>query len=926
MYRQVMVHQEDRKHQCIVWSPANSQEASTYQLNTVTYGLSCAPYLALRVLQQLAEDEGEKFPLGAEVVKRHTYVDDLLGGADSVELAAETARQVDGLLGAGGFLLKKWIANEEAVLNAIEEDRRLSVPKTFDDQEVLRALGLKWNHPADAFVLTFNHEDIAGTPYTKRSVLSVVARLYDPLGWLAPVVVTAKIFLQSLWKLDLAWDTPIPKSLASQWTTFAAALNKSTSFSIPRWVGTFQSSSVELHGFSDASRAALAAVVYIRVVEEDFTAQVKLLTSKTRVAPLKNVSIARLELSAAVLLAQLVTKVRQCLCFENMPVHLWSDSSVALYWIQGEPSRWMEFVGNRVAYIKEIVPGGKWHHVAGSDNPADAASRGLLPSQLAELPSWWTGPDWLESPSTSWPNSSPSLPEDVQLEERPLVVLATTSAPEVWDLILRYSKLERLLSVTARLFDAVSRFRRLQPRVENIEILPPALLDTALKFWIGITQKAYFGSDMTNLQSGGTLPRASQLIRLTPFLDPDGLMRVGGRLQRSSLDLDFKHPYILPRSSSLSALLIDQAHRKTFHGGTQLTLNTLRQRFWIVGGRAPARSRILGCVPCARQRGKLAQQQMGQLPSLRTTPARPFLNTGVDYAGPYTLKTWTGRTPKHYKAYLIVFICLVTSAVHLELATDYSTTGFLTAFRRFTSRRGLCASITSDNGTNFVGADAELKKMFTQASEEFVHLRRLLATERVEWHFNPPSAPHFGGKWEAAVKSVKFHLRRVVGETILTYEDFSAFLAQIEAILNSRPLCPLSDDPSDPAALTPGHFLIGDALNAIPEPSLSHIPSSRTSMFQKSRQMVEHFWRRWSREYLQRFQTTEKWLLPQSNLKVGALVLVADERFPPSRWPLARIVGTHPGADGLVRVVSVKTAAGSVLKCPVTRLCLLPVK
>lgn len=295
----------------------------------------------------------------------------------------------------------------------------------------------------------------------------------------------------------------------------------------------------------------------------------------------------------------------------------------------------------------------------------------------------------------------------------------------------------------------------------------------------------------------------------------------------------------------------------------------------------------------------------------------------MDYAGPLTLRTYRGRGAKTYKGYFIIFVCLSTSAIHLEVSTDYSTDGFLAAYKRFTGRRGLCSTITSDCGTNLVGADEELKRLFDASSNEWIRLATLLANDGVTWKFNPPSAPHFGEKWEAGVKSVKHHFRRVLGDATLTYEELTTLLAQIEAILNSRPLTALTDDPSDISALTPGHFLVGSALNTIPEPTLQDIPQNRLSRLQLLRQMTESFWTRWSSEYLQQLQTSSKWTTEKQSFHRGDLVLIKDERFPPSKWPLARIIDVHPGLDGLVRVVTVKTAT-TTLKRPIVKLCLLP--
>lgn len=212
---------------------------------------------------------------------------------------------------------------------------------------------------------------------------------------------------------------------------------------------------------------------------------------------------------------------------------------------------------------------------------------------------------------------------------------------------------------------------------------------------------------------------------------------------------------------------------------------------------------------------------------------------------------------------------------------------------------------------NFRGADAELRRLFNSVSKESHILASLLANDGTEWKFNPPAAPHFEGKWEAAVKSTKYHLLRVLGDTTLTYEELTTVVVQIEAILNSRPLCPLSEDATDYSALTPGHFLIGGHPTIIPEPNLSANPINRLARWQLIQQKVQHFWSRWSAKCLQRHLAISKWHYPTNDIKVGSLVLITDKRYPPAKWPLARVTQLHPGPDGLTRVVTVKTANSS---------------
>ncbi|XP_008557268.2 uncharacterized protein LOC103578094 [Microplitis demolitor] len=420
-------------------------------------------------------------------------------------------------------------------------------------------------------------------------------------------------------------------------------------------------------------------------------------------------------------------------------------------------------------------------------------------------------------------------------------------------------------------------------------------------------------------------PNGHPFARLVAFIDTDGIIRVGGRLENAPNQDQIKHPAILPRNAALTKLIISDAHQRAMHGGTQLTLAFIRQKYWITGGRQPVRSVILKCIKCARHRADRAQQLMGQLPVSRVTPSSAFTHTGVDYAGPITLKNWRHRGAKTYKGWICVFVCLSTSAVHLEVVSDYSSSGFIAALRRLISRRGICTALYSDCGTTFKGAEKDLNRLFTQGTQESREILDDITVNSITWHFNPPAAPHMGGKWEAAVKSLKHHITRTVGESSFTFEEFTTLLTQIEAILNSRPLEPITKDPDDIDALTPGHFLIGRALNMIPEPALIDTTSSRLSRWQFIQQRVQQFWNHWSTSYLQRQLAITKWQRPTHQIQVGSLVLLTDKRFPPTKWPLARIIALHPGKDGLTRVATLKTV-NSTLTRPITKLALLPVE
>jgi hypothetical protein len=302
---------------------------------------------------------------------------------------------------------------------------------------------------------------------------------------------------------------------------------------------------------------------------------------------------------------------------------------------------------------------------------------------------------------------------------------------------------------------------------------------------------------------------------------------------------------------------------------------------------------------------------MGPLPADRITPNRAFLNTGVDYAGPVLLKTGRARGTRTEKAGLALFVCLAVKAI-------------LAAFKRFVSRRGKPQAMYSDNGTNFVRANKELKELclLLRSKNHNDLVRSYVQSDGIEWHFVPQKGSHFGGLWEAGVKSVKHHLRRIVGNVSLTYEEMTTVLCQIEACLNSRPLVPLSADPSDLRALTPGHFLTLAPLNALPEQDLTDIKINRLNRWQHLQQLHQHFWKRWSSEYLTRLQQRPKWLIKKRNLEVGDLVILKEENVPPSKWIMGRVTQLHTGTDGNCRVVTVRTAT-NILKRPIVKLVLL---
>lgn len=788
-------------------------------------------------------------------------------------------------------------------------------------------LGLTWIPQEDSF--RFQIEPLPVGMNTKRSILSFIAKFFDPLGWASPVVITAKILIQELWIRKYDWDSPIADELLQPWENYCAEFSKLKEIRIYRWTGMHtENVAVELHGFADASNRAYATVVYLRIFKSLSEFSVILLTAKSKVAPIKTISAPRLELNAIVLLTRLLEFVQNSLNLQRIPTYGWSDSAVALAWLRGHPSRWNTYVANRVSEVQTRLPSVQWNHVPSKDNPADCATRGLSPAELREFKLWWAGPAWLKSPSTAWPihdklkNQLDSNRQMIDSESRKAVVCHTVTLSE-WELPNNVSSWTKLTRVTALIKRFIYNLRcRASGSMRLTGCLSAIELKEASLFWFQYVQRNQFSSEFRALNNNHSVPKASSLLSLNPFLGEDKLIRLGGRIRNSTLPYNERHPIILPKHR-ISDLLIAQAHKAALHSGTQLTLRILRQNYWILSARTRAKLYIRNCVRCVRERGLTQQQLMGDLPSPRVTPSAPFSHTGVDYAGPMEVIPTVGRGQRSRKYYVAIFICLTTKTIHLEYVDDYAAVGFLAAFRRFVSRRGLPSDMYSDNGTNFHGADRELNLTFKRLVSD-PQIRNVIANDHVKWHFIPPSAPHFGGLWEAGVKGLKYHLRRVIGSHTLSQLEFATLLCQIEACLNSRPISALHDDPNDFSVLTPSHFLIGRPVVSLPEESTLEINPNRLSRWQQVRAMLEQIWRSWSSDYLHTLQQRSKWRNNQTELKINELVLLKNNLLLPSKWELARIIKVHPGSDQHVRVVTVHTAK-TELKRPITQICRLPI-
>ncbi|XP_050312840.1 uncharacterized protein LOC126747925 [Anthonomus grandis grandis] len=496
--------------------------------------------------------------------------------------------------------------------------------------------------------------------------------------------------------------------------------------------------------------------------------------------------------------------------------------------------------------------------------------------------------------------------------------MATASS---FDLLERFSTLTKLQRVTAYCYRFFKNCREPCKGKRKIGHLETVELKLALSKLVSMVQKCEFPREYNDLKNLKNISPKSKLLKLNPYLDQDGLIRVGGRLKHSDFNYEKRHPAILPGRHVLSKLIVTYEHIRLLHAGPQLLLASVRDRFWPTSGRNLAKQVVKQCTRCFRFNATSASHIMGNLPDFRVTQNRPFYNVGVDYCGPLLIKDRSTRNYKTSKAWVCLFVCLSVKAIHLELVSSLSTEAFIATLRRFFSRRGISANIYSDHGSNFVRAKNEISNFLFKNQNA---LKSEFSQENIQFHFIPPHSPHFGGIWEAGVKSSKYHIKRVLNQTPLTFEEFSTVLTQIEACLNSRPLYLYSEDPNDPQPITPGHFLVGQRLTALPSHYYLDIKDNGLTKLQRLQKIVQGFWKRWSKEFISELQQRSKWKTNCKDLlKPGVVVLIKEDGVPPLKWKLGLVQAVHPGSDGVVRTATIKTAS-TVIKRPAVKLCVLP--
>lgn len=949
MFLRVRMIEKDRAAQTFLYRGADrSRTPDEWEMNSLIFGSKSSPTSALFVKNTNAQCFEQTKPEAAKSIIKNSYMDDYLASGSNVEKMRQMVNDAILINGEANFEFHGWGSNDDTVIADVQESNKLcDKQKANLCNAEERVLGLYWDRKADT--LRFNiglnkiKSDIATekTRPTKREVLSVAMSVYDPLGILCPFTLNAKLIIQDIWISGVGWDSKIQDDEFATWKNWLKNLQKMTECTILR---SFipkgaDYASAQLHVFCDASKVAFAAVAYLRIIARDGSTHLALVMAKARVASVKPTTTPRMELQAAVLGTRLAATIGKELDIKIDERIFWSDSAVIIHWIQKGPRTKRAYVANRVNEINSNTRANEWRWVPGELNPADDATRPKNRPMLS-TDRWLIGPEFLKEQECMWPKPKELDGEELQEADKKeslkeFIGALFVAKPRSWEESAQIGKCRwnRIINVAESLrnFFQICKIKLLKKPVdlikdsEEAKETPMQKIREAEKFWYRLIQEAYFSNELEALRQGIILPKGSKLITLRPFIDGEGILRARGRVSRvfdsktgqsnNETKIFENEPIILDANHYATKFLIEMYHERYYHANNETVINEIRQQYYIIGLRTRLKSIAKRCVTCRVERAKPQNLPMSDLPECRTTYGHwPFSQCGIDYFGPMIVKI--GR--RREKRWGVLFTCMSTRAIHLELASTLSASSTIMAVQRLAARRGFPQKIFSDNGTNFVKASKELHDAVIQIDAE--KQQEFAKVNRFSWNFNPPDAPHMGGAWERLIRSVKVAIHHALNDQSCTEEVLLTLLAEIEHMVNSRPLTHVSTDPDDEEALTPNHFLIGRSSGNLKLTRYESEILSPRRTFEIVQNLAQGFWKRWLREYLPTVLAQRKWHATPTPIQVDDIVVILDYQAPRNTWRKGRVVEVYPSrSDKVVRCVKIRSGK-SLLVRPVHKL------
>ncbi|XP_071525744.1 uncharacterized protein [Panulirus ornatus] len=915
MYNTVTMSLFDQHCHRFLWRDLNvHNKPDHYVLACVPFGDRPSGTIAMLALKLTAEMFQDKYPNATKVIINNSYVDDILGNCNNYETASNLMKEIERVVAQGGFKIKHWIlSGDHSPVNI-----RLDLAEIHKE----KVLGVVWEPKRDVFVFEvkvnfspkhrkvhigpdIKQDDLAGEmPHclTKRMLLSQIATQYDPLGLVCPVTLKAKLMLRRLIAPeDMAngksrkydWDDAVSPQIRSEWLSYFKMLFEVETLWFPRCIrGANAVGNPTLVIFSDGSTVAYGACAYIRWECPVGVFNSRLLMAKSKLAPLKQLSIPRIKLCGALIAARMRETIAKEMnySFESI-IHI-VDSAIVRAQIKKESFGFGTFTATKIAEIQSKTDPEEWWWMSRDDNPADMTTKPTKPANLGVGSNWQIGPPFLSLPISMWPiKKDPvyDLPDRVGVfVSHAKTGIADADLCSVFN-ISRFSNCDKLLRITSRVMQAL--------RLKSFDkiLLSPTVEDlaNAEMLWVKDVQSK-FDSDWR-----------TKYCRLGPSVNESGLVVVGQRIPKwLKNNYDQTGFILLSPDHEFTKLYVKSIHDLD-HAGVETTRAKVQSKFWVPKVRNMIKSVKYKCVTCRKLRKEIAGQIMGQLPEERLKPSPPFTYTALDLYGPLFVKdTVKGRTKG--KAYGVIFNCLATRAVRLDLIEGYSTKDFLDGFRRFVSIRGCPREIYSDAGTQLTATNKELKSLSKWGSNEMQDFARSNGGE-IKWIFNASAdAPWQNGVSESLIKSLKRSLTVAIGESILTFSKLQTTLFDIANILNERPIgIKPGCDPEFGRYLCPNDLLLGCTSNKAPKGVFEYFPSheSRLKFHQR---IVDSFWKKWTRDFFPTLLIRQKWHTERRNLKIGDLVLFQDSNVVRGNWKFAEVTVAEKGKDGRVRDVTLR--------------------
>ena len=937
MYHSVHLSLLDQHMHRFLWRDLNlDKPLDTYMVTRVCFGDKPAGTIAAVALQKTAQEFKTQYPESVDILLNNTYVDDVIDSFEGgIAEMNQTVKEINEIVASGGFEMKEWISNinSKQVLTDLPKVREVSNEKS-------KILGMYWNPEKDQFEfkvninfspkqrkvrtgpnVTLEQLSMENISLTKRMILSQINGVYDPLGLLVPFTMKAKVLMQNLWMNEakhLGWDDRLPSEVCEKWINYFTEMFNIEKLAFDRCVRPKTAKGDPLLVlFSDASEEAYGSCSYVRWELEDNSFSAKLLCAKGRVAPVKRVTIVRLELCAAVIAKRLYVFIKEQCRFKFAKVIFVIDSKIVQAMIQKDSYGFKTYASVRIGEIQSATEKESWAWTESSENIADWTTRMRSPNELDQDSEWQKGPKWLVYPENEWPVSyqpvADNLPEIQQ-------IALNTEVAEVDDVssridISRYSSYNKLLRVTARVLAVYKRL----PSPSLLRLADEVTVNDikeAEMFWIKKAQSQYSDKDLTN-----------RLQRLGARRNNEGIIIVGQRLESwMKTSYNSEELILLPFDHQLSYLYVTKIHNEC-HSGVSATVCRVRLRFWIVKLEKLVRKIRFNCVICRKNTRKTVDQIMAPLPEARLKPSPAWSHTSLDLFGPFAVRGEVNKRTRG-KAFGLILTCLGTRAIHIDLIADYSTDAFLQGFRRFMSIRGAPLNVYSDPGSQLEGACNELKQMINGLDQD--KLREFGVNSEMVWKFTSADAPWQNGCAESLISACKKAIRNAIGEQVLTFSELMTVMYECAELGNERPIGKTNLDIDDGSYLCPNDLLLGRATKRIPGGPFDEA-SNLAKRYMFVQQIVDAFWTKWTRFYFPSLIVRQKWHVEHRNLCIGDIVLVQDSNALRGQWKMGKVSDVYPGSDKKVRNVEVsykgnneKDSANFIkIKRPVQRLVLL---